>query len=67
MLSGACVLCKQCGMVSGIPCRFPAKTRPSMESCGIDVFKMVRNNDFFVTPLKEKPEKRNLYCLILVD
>jgi len=67
LLAGACVLCKECGIVAGIPCRFPAKTRPSMESCGIDVFQTARNNGFFVTPLKEKSETRNLYCLMLVD
>lgn len=67
MLAGACVLCKTCGLVDGSPCRFPAKTRPSMESCGIDVFQTARNNGFFITTLKEKAETRNLYCLMLVD
>jgi predicted metal-binding protein len=67
MLAGACTLCKQCGKVEGIPCRLPAKTRPSMESCGIDVFQTARNHGFSVTPLKEKTETRNIYCLMLVD
>lgn len=67
MLGGPCMLCKECGKVEGIPCRFPAKTRPSMESCGIDVFQTVRNNGFFISTLKEKTETQNIYCLLLVD
>jgi predicted metal-binding protein len=53
--------------VEGIPCRFPAKTRPAMEACGIDVFQTARNNGFSITTLKEKSETQNLYCLMLVD
>ena len=67
MLAGPCVLCKECGKADGIPCRLPAKTRPSMEACGIDVFQTARNNGFFITTLKEKSETQNLYCLMLVD
>lgn len=67
MPAGPCVLCKECGKAEGIPCRFPARTRPSMESCGIDVFQTARNNGFFITTLKEKTETQNLYCLMLVD
>ena len=67
MLAGPCVLCKECGEPEGVPCRLPAKTRPSMESCGIDVYQTARNNGFFITPLREKSETQNLYCLMLVD
>lgn len=67
MLAGPCVLCKECGIVEGIPCRFPEKTRPSMEACGIDVYQTARNNDFFIIPLKEKSETQTIYCLMLVD
>ena len=67
MLAGPCVLCKECGLIEGTPCRLPHKTRPSMEACGIDVYQTARNNDFFITPLKEKSETQNLYCLMLVD
>jgi predicted metal-binding protein len=67
MLAGPCTLCKECGKVEGVPCRLPAKTRPAMEACGIDVFQTARNNDFFITTLKEKSETQNLYCLMLVD
>ena len=67
MLAGPCVLCKECGAVTGVPCRLPAKTRPSMESCGIDVFQTAHNNGFPLVTLKEKSETQNLYCLMLVD
>ena len=67
MLAGPCVLCKECGKVEGVPCRLPAKTRPAMEACGIDVFQTARNNGFSITTLKEKSETQNLYCLMLVD
>lgn len=67
MLAGPCVLCKECGTVEGVPCRLPHKTRPSMESCGIDVFQTARNNGFFISTLSEKSETQNLYCLMLVD
>ncbi|HOK05822.1 MAG TPA: DUF2284 domain-containing protein [Syntrophales bacterium] len=67
MLAGPCVLCKDCGLTEGIPCRFPARTRPSMEACGIDVYQTARNNGFPIDPLREKTQTQNLFCLLLVD
>jgi len=67
ILAGPCALCKECGKVQGISCRLPAKARPSMEACGIDVFQTVRNNGFFIQTLREKTETQNIYCLMLVD
>jgi len=67
MLAGPCVLCKECGKETGVPCRLPAKTRPSMESCGIDVFRTAHNNGFPLVTLREKSDTQNLYCLMLVD
>jgi len=67
MIAGPCALCKECGKVQGASCRFPAKARPSMESCGIDVFQTVRNNGGFIQTLREKTETQNIYCLMLVD
>jgi len=67
MLAGPCPLCKECGKAEGISCRFPARARPSMEACGIDVFQTVRNNGFFIQTLREKTETQNIYCLMLVD
>lgn len=67
MLAGPCVLCKECGSLEGVPCRFPSRTRPSMEACGIDVYQTARNNGFSIKPLREKTETQNLFCLMLVD
>jgi predicted metal-binding protein len=67
MLAGPCSLCKECGKVEGVPCSNPGKSRPAMEAFGIDVYQTARNNDFFITPLKDKSETQNLYCLMLVD
>ena len=67
LLAGPCVLCKECGKVEGVPCRLPAKSRPSMEACGIDVYQTARNNGFFIETLRERTETQNLYCLMLVD
>ncbi|HOP47783.1 MAG TPA: DUF2284 domain-containing protein [Desulfobacteraceae bacterium] len=67
MLSGPCMLCKECAKVEGIPCRNPGKFRPAMEAFGIDVYKTARNNGYYIMPLREKTETQNLYCLMLVD
>jgi predicted metal-binding protein len=64
---GPCALCKECAKQMGAPCNFKRDARPAMEACGIDVFQTARNNGFFISPLKEKTETRNYYCLMLVD
>jgi predicted metal-binding protein len=66
-LAGPCPLCKECAKVKDEPCVLPDKARPSMESCGIDVFQTARNNGFFLQTLREKTETSNQYCLMLVD
>lgn len=66
-LAGPCALCKECAKVRNEHCIQPGKTRPSMESCGIDVFQTARNSGFFIKTLSEKSETQNLYCLMLVD
>ncbi len=67
ILAGPCSLCKACSKTEGKPCNFGNKARPSMESCGIDVYQTARNNGFSIQPLKEKTETMNTYCLMLVD
>jgi predicted metal-binding protein len=67
LLAGPCLLCKECASIQGVPCRLKTKARPSMEACGIDVFQTVRNNDFSIQTLREKTEKANIFCLMLVD
>ncbi len=66
-LAGPCPLCKECAKLKDEPCIQPGRVRPSMESCGIDVYQTARNNGFFIKTLSEKSETQNLYCLMLVD
>ena len=41
--------------------------RPSMEACGIDVFKTARDNGFPITVVRTHEEERNFYGVILVE
>jgi predicted metal-binding protein len=66
-LAGPCHICKECAKTKGLPCSFGARSRPSMESSGIDVFQTAKNNGFSLVPLREKGETRNIFCLMLVD
>jgi predicted metal-binding protein len=67
LLSGPCGLCAQCAKPEGQPCNFGSRARPSMESCGIDVYQTAWNNGYPIQPLRRKDETQNLYCLMLVD
>lgn len=67
LVAGPCRWCADCAKAKDEPCRFGAKARPSLESCGIDVFQTARNNGFFIETLRERTQTRNLYSLLLVD
>jgi len=67
LLSGPCSLCAECAKSKNKPCGFGSRARPSMESCGIDVYQTAWNNGFPIQPLRHKGETQNLYCLMLVD
>ncbi len=66
-LSGPCLKCKKCAILSDNPCVHMGNVRPAMEACGIDVFQTARNNGFFIKTLSVKEETHNDYCLLLVD
>ncbi len=66
-LAGPCGICRQCGKITGDPCRHGDRARPSMEACGIDVFQTARNNGFVIETLHRENETRNTFCLMLVD
>jgi len=65
MGSGPCDLCDECNL-SG-PCRHGSKARPSMEGCGIDVFKTAWNNGFPIEVVRTRDQERNIFGLILVE
>ena len=65
MGSGPCRLCKTCDP-SGF-CQHGFDARPSMEACGIDVFKTARDNGFPIQVVRSHSEERNGYGIILVE
>jgi len=65
MGSGPCRLCKECDLESA--CKHGHEARPSMEACGIDVFKTARDNGFYIEVVKTRDDERNVFGLILVE
>jgi predicted metal-binding protein len=65
MGSGPCRLCEKCDP-SGF-CHHEYEARPSMEACGIDVFRTARENGFPIRVVRTQDEERNCYGLILVE
>ena len=65
MGSGPCRLCKECDP-TGL-CKHGYEARPSMEACGIDVFKTARDNGFPIEVVRTHEAERNLYGVILVE
>ena len=65
MGSGPCRLCQECELTT--PCKHGYEARPSMEACGIDVFKTARDNGFPIEVVRTHEEERNIFGLILVE
>jgi len=65
MGSGPCRLCKECDLTGF--CKHGYEARPSMEACGIDVFKTARDNGFPIEVVRTHGEERNIYGVILVE
>ncbi len=65
MGSGPCRLCKECDVTDS--CKHGYEARPSMEACGIDVFKTARDNGFPIEVVRTHEEERNVFGLILVE
>ncbi|HEY3277494.1 MAG TPA: DUF2284 domain-containing protein [Syntrophorhabdaceae bacterium] len=63
--SGPCRICNECDPTGS--CKNPMKARPSMESCGIDVFRTARENGFPIQTVRVKGDEKNLYGLLLVE
>ena len=62
--AGPCYLCSECSMDV---CRHPAQARPSMESCGIDVFTTARNNGYTIDVVKDYSDVMNRFGLVLIE
>jgi predicted metal-binding protein len=63
--AGPCPHCAECDVEGA--CIKPKDIRPSMEACGIDVFKTVRNNGFEIKFLEHKTEYVKYFGLILLE
>jgi predicted metal-binding protein len=63
--SGPCDRCELCNLSSG--CINADKARPSMESCGIDVFKTAREHGLPISVVRDHNQERDIYGLVLVE
>jgi len=61
--SGPCMRCKECGDT----CHHADRARPSMESCGIDVFGTARAHGLPIRTLHDRKEERDFYALVLAE
>ena len=65
MPSGPCEGCRQCDPSGN--CRHPDRARPSMEACGIDVYRTARNNGFALEVVTSADALCSFMALILID
>jgi len=65
MGSGPCRICEKCN-IQGV-CLHISKARPSMEACGIDVFRTAGEYGLKIPVLRNFEEDRNSFGLVLVD
>ena len=63
--AGPCYLCDECAMDEGCP--HPDLARPSMEACGIDVFKTARNAGLPIEVVPPEGGDENYYGLLLLE
>ena len=63
--SGPCRLCKECDVTR--PCKHGYEARPSMEACGIDVFKTARDNGLLIDVVGNREDSSYAYGVILVE
>lgn len=62
--AGPCSWCEQC---ADERCRFPEKRRPSLESCGVDVFGLAESCRMDLKPLKTSADFVQYIGLLLID
>jgi len=65
MGAGPCNLCKACAFEEG--CRHPETARPSLESCGIDVFATSRDHGFTINVVRDYDDVQHYFGLVLID
>ena len=65
MGSGPCYLCEKCNTQK--TCKHPEEARPSMESCGINVFRTARTAGFPIEVVRDHTCPQNYYGLLLLE
>ncbi len=65
MGNGPCSICETCPVDEG--CRYPYDARPSMEACGIDVYRTVRNNGWKIEVVKDYGDEGRYFGVVLVE
>ena len=65
MGAGPCAFCETCNLAG--PCRFPRQARPSMESCGIDVYTTVRQAGWEIEVVQTPEAPFRLFALVLME
>lgn len=60
-----CGLQKDCAVLKGEKCRFSLRSRPSMESVGIDVYKMITSAGWSVYPIGSDARPDDIPCGVL--
>jgi predicted metal-binding protein len=63
--AGPCPVCPSC--VTDGRCRFPEKLRPSLEACGVDVYKTARRADLNLNPVQHHLGYVKYVGLVLFD
>jgi predicted metal-binding protein len=62
--SGPCDLCASCDVKGG--CQHPEVARPSMEACGIDVYRTARAAGFEIEVVRDYSCRQNYFALLLL-
>jgi predicted metal-binding protein len=63
--SGPCKICEKCNIQGG--CQNSDRARPSMEACGIDVFRTAAENGLKLPVLKHIEADRNSFGVVFVE
>jgi predicted metal-binding protein len=65
MGSGPCNLCETCDLKKG--CKHTDQARPSMEACGIDVYRTARTAGYPIEVVRDSTCHQNYYGLLLLE
>lgn len=65
MGAGPCPYCDECDVTQA--CQFPRKARPSMEACGIDVYKTAQNYGFTLKVVGSTQELCSYLGIVLIE